>query len=271
MQQFGIKIKNTGRQLGCAICIICAVSLLSGCASAKGRADMRVWNEDKTKEGEVLVRYPKDRLQILGSIQTEEAGSRMFIIEGVKWFSNWHDGWTEALILASGKARLTENGAGISAQFIEPVLLEDTQSAAIRYKDTILRGSDARVAFSRRLNRISATVDFLLLEEQWRTGDDAHTPTGVHADIPNKKTFMKEAGQILFPEVFGFPKGISESSRITENRVRGEGINWDIRYTEEIFPPEFEAIRNSGTLFRDWEETADLFYFIFCMESMNHD
>lgn len=267
MQQFDIKMTRAIY----AICVICALSLLSGCASAKGRADMRIWNEGITKGGAVLVRYPKDRLQILGSIQTDEAGSRMFSVEAVRWFSNWHDGWTEALILARGKARLKENDAGISAQFIEPVLLEDSQNVTIRYKDTILRGSDARVAFSRRLNRISATVDFLLLMDGACTGEDAHTPTDLQAGVLDKKAFMKQTGQILFPEVFGYSKGMRESPRITENRVRGEGINWDIRYTEKIFPPEFEAIRNSGTLFRDWEETADLFYFIFCMESLNHD
>ena len=248
-------------RLFCSLGALLAATMLCSCASAAKKADMRVWSEKNTKEGTILVRYPKDRLQIVGSVHNEN-DEPIFYVEGVQWFSNWHDGWTEAFVLASGKARLdTSKGKRISAEFIDPVQLEESQEAAIRYRDTILRGNDARVAFSRRLDRISAAVEFVT----------ERSTKAEKARISEKKAFMHYMEQELFPEVFGFPKGIQESSKVPENRERGEGINWDIRYTESIFPAEFAAIRNSGTLFRDWEETADLFYFIFCMESMKND
>ncbi|HKL86352.1 MAG TPA: hypothetical protein VJ861_08485 [Treponemataceae bacterium] len=274
MMQDIIRIKKCKKtfRLYFTASVILTVTLLCGCASTAPTVDMREWSEKATKKGTVLVRYPKDSLQIRGSIQQESPESTIFYVEEIQWFSNWNDGWTESLILASGKARLVKGkGKTRSAEFIEPVTLEETQEAAIRYRDTILRGTDARVAFSRRLDRISASIAFLI-EYENQTNNDPRDKSEIRlSNMRDKKTFVKNVRQLFFPEVYGFPKGFIESPRINENRERGEGINWDLRYTEKVFPPEFAAIRNSGTLFRDWEETADLFYFIFCMESLKHD
>lgn len=239
---------------------LCFSLLTVGCASAAKHADMRDWSTTQTKEGIELVRYPKDRTRLIGRITEDTQGEKTFTVEEVRWFSNWNDGWTEAVLLAEGSARLIPGKKGkTSAIFTEPVILDTPQSAAMRYRNTVIRGTDGTAAFSRRLDRISAAV-FFLIENQDRVNT-----------VPDRKTFIKSSGTFLFPEVYGYSPGTEASPRILENRSMGEGISWDLRYTEIVFSPELAPIRNTGTLFRDWEETSDLFYFIYCMECMKND
>jgi hypothetical protein len=46
----------------------------------------------------------------------------------------------------------------------------------------------------------------------------------------------------------------------------GAGIVWDKQYTEKIFPEQYIELRNSGTLYRDFEEAQELFYTIYNLD-----
>ena len=67
----------------------------------------------------------------------------------------------------------------------------------------------------------------------------------------------------LLNSVYGYPAGKTKSPDMAENRNLGEGMSWDVAYTKNTFPEYMIEIRNTGTLFRDWEESTDLIYFMY--------
>ncbi|HPO02417.1 MAG TPA: hypothetical protein PL077_03655 [Treponemataceae bacterium] len=248
----------TSRNISAAAALLVAAAIIaaSGCASNASKREINGWMLTETKEGAALVRYEKDRLRILGEISEEETEGRVFTVREVRWFSNWNDGWTEAVLFADGTARLVPSEKkGETAVFEGPVLLDEPYSAGIRYRDTVIVGAEATSAFNRRLDRIEAAVEFLSAREELRER------------AKSRKTFIRGAGSLLFPEVYGYPDGSRPGPKQADNRSKAEGISWDLAYSAEYIPAELAEIRNSGTLFRDWEETADLFYFIFIMRS----
>lgn len=232
--------------------------LLPGCASVKP-ADERVRWTAKTdkKTGECLVSMtPRARTVIAGRADKDATGNLVVSVERLRWFNNWHDGWTEADIPAEGTIVVTADSSsktGLEVSSIEPIALSDAEDARIRYRDTILSGDQAAALFNRRLGRVEAASAWL-----------AET-------IPEAATyrqFAASSSRLLFPEAYGYPEGVKRSAKIKENRTAGEGYLWDTDYTASAIPEVLREVRNSGTLFRDWEESSELFYFMYVQEKL---
>ena len=60
---------------------------------------------------------------------------------------------------------------------------------------------------------------------------------------------MAEAGEL--PPAF-------YAAALPARTVRGADLIWRTDYTEAVFPESLRSLRDSGTLFRDWEESPDL-------------
>jgi hypothetical protein len=73
---------------------------------------------------------------------------------------------------------------------------------------------------------------------------------GVH-DI---KIFENYWRPVLFPEMVKRRNRPADWRQESDEFVRGEDIRWNKDYTERVFPEILRNVRNSGTLFRDWEE-----------------
>lgn len=247
-----------------AAALVLTAALLASCASApKGKPEPGDYSPllvrpGSNSPGEALL-YPLKgkKIALEGSLDTEG----LFIIEGVSWFTNWQDGWTEARLIASGSLKVIGEGKKLCLEPQEPMVILSADSARIRYRDSVLSHDDAKAALDRRL--IRAETAAMALREAF---EDRNFPV---FSGKNKKTrresFEQCAGSYLFPEIYGYPEGSAPSPKTAENRVRGEDLLWDRRYTEGL-DPRLTEVRNSGTLWRDWEECPELFYLMYQME-----
>jgi len=200
---------------------------------------------------------------ILGTAAQDTSGKWIMSVERVKWFNNWSDGWSEAMIVASGTLSLElaapeKPARGWTVTVIEGLKLEYASTAMIRYRDKILYGDQAVEMLNRRIERVKTAGAFL------GTSLSGKSFQTLKAERKNRRadSFEHCAGSILFPELYGYPEGTAESPKLKENRARGEGLTWDTGYSEEHLDPALKDVRNSGTLYRDWEESAELFYFL---------
>lgn len=197
----------------------------------------------------------KSKTSITGVITTNANGTRRMDVERIFWFNNWNDGWTEAEVFSTGSliiAPVPDTNA-IEVTSLEGPVLEYTEKAAIRYRDKIIEGVDGAALFERRLGRVRAAAAWL------------KTALG-GAQYNTEQEFALVARKHLFPEIYGYSEGKPEMSKDEAKMQYGEGINWDTAYTEARLDPILAEIRNSGTLYRDWEESSPLFYFIYNWE-----
>ncbi len=237
-------------------------ALLASCASAsKGKpvpGDYDPVLAQTGQDGEVLI-YPLKgkKIALTGTLD----GERLVVVDGVRWFTNWRDGWTEARILASGSLRIVGEGKRAGLEPEEPLVFLSAEGARIRYRDSVLSGSDADAALDRRL--IRAETAALALREAF--GDRSFPVFSARNKKTRRESFEQCAGSYLFPEIYGYPEGSSPSPKTAANRVRGEDLLWDRVYTEGL-DARLAEVRNSGTLWRDWEECPELFYLMYQME-----
>lgn len=237
---------------------LAAVVSLGSCASVKFEDRSVEWTarfDGKANEFELR---PIDgtRAAIVGRALAAREGDVTVTVERIRWFNNWRDGWTEADIPAEGTFVLRPDEAaptGYRVLSVSPIELYDSTKARIRYRGDLLLTADATTLFNRRLGRIRASAVHLAAR-----GTDAST----------FRAFSKDAGSWFFPEAYGYPEGTVKSEKTKDNRTRAEGYSWDTAYTRDAIPEELREIRDTGTLFRDWEESAELFYFIYTLEKL---
>lgn len=171
---------------------------------------------------------------LAGTYEKTETGLVLFLT-ALNWFHNWTEGWTEASFDIDGELFLrSEDGQGILLVKKFPEIV-GVRSSAIRYKGDYVLPSEAAVQLSHRWERIRAVA--LWMGEVRPQEDDIRTPT---------------LRSLLFPEVFG---GTLDQGGRT---VWGAGLAWHTDYTAAVFPAELRELRDSGTLWRDFEEGAPL-------------
>lgn len=183
-------------------------------------------------------------------------GTESYEIELVqlRYFGNWRRGWTEATFEASGRFRLLYQDGRWKGEVVDPPTIGGITSARLRYLDSYLSGDQALEAVRHRMDRIDATV--AVVQED----NDAWF------DFPERRKhlFKRERGQslegkvgpVLFPEVYGYPAGTWKEGPWSS----GDGRKWDTAYTKSRFPEYLHEVRDTGTLFRDWEEALPLWY-----------
>jgi hypothetical protein len=193
-----------------------------------------------------------------GSASPDGAGGYLLEAHSFHWFSNWTDGWTEATFDASGKFTLAQNGGRWSLTVKEKPEVGEPLAAGIRYRDTVLDPQTAARQFQNRWVRILAASEFL-----------RSSPLYANAELPpysakhakdRGSTFVSRTGHYLFPEVTGYAsEELKKKYEKTETAV-SDDIAWRPAYSVDTFPESLRAVRDTGTLFRDWEESPELFY-----------
>ena len=186
-----------------------------------------------------------------GQAEQLDGSSYSVTLERLDWFNNWQDGWTEASVPLEGKLLLSEAGGSWTASKIEKPVPARTSAAQIRHRNTILEGNQAADLFDRRLERVRATAAWLASESSFSPADG--------------NQFFARAGKVLFPEQNGYPEGTGQSAVNAEFKA-GEGMKWNRTYTEQSIPEHLREVRDSGTLWRDWEESRELFYIAYTWE-----
>jgi len=236
-----------------SVCVVMVLAfLVSGCKTVPEksmRTTVVLIGGKDAPDGFLLSGPFGVKSRLAGTVASAADGRKTMMLESFDWFDNWHDGWTEADFAASGTLILEKEGSGWTLTQADVPVLEYAERATIRYRDTIIEGDDALKRLSWRYDRIAAASGFL-----GNVLGDAY---------PDPAGFRNEAGKFLFPEAYGYAPGKKPGIDANADRVKAEGIAWDTSYTAAVFPPEFADVRNTGTLYRDWEESADLFYVLY--------
>jgi hypothetical protein len=200
--------------------------------------------ENKNGNQSIIIfisKYPM--MKVRSSMPNEDGGIHLISLEYLG--GNTH-GWNEFSmgLIGTGTFVLEETPHLKLNNDIEPVQI--TAGRIHRYESRIV-GDEALTNLRNRWERIAVTVEWMLSRE----------------DVPyfqNISDFDKYWKPILFPEQVrkkNRPQGWQQEGDIFQ---REEDIRWNTGYTERILPEDLWAVRNSGTLLRDWEEALQWIY-----------
>lgn len=216
--------------------------------------------------GDITSRYLPAAV-VTGEIEETEKGLYFYAVE-IALFSEWPNGWTEGSLECSGTFFLEEGKDGWTFHKIDELSLWDVSTGAIRYYDTYYRGDDGLRKVKHRMDRMREVNKFLIEEKKF-------------PPINDWKGFSKDAVSYLFPEtkrlfrrkdrkhIFSETNNLYESS--ARDRVLGADIYWNTGYTDKILPEHLVPLRNSGTLWRDYEEAGSLFFSLYNIEYFFND
>ncbi len=188
------------------------------------------------------------------------------MVEKVVVLSNWPNGWTYGEWEASGKITLQKSGDVWICRVMDQIELWEIMAGGIRYYDDYYRKEDGIQKVKSRMDRIKAVCRHL---------HDENLFPDMFGSV--KKDTSHGAGMndllmpYMFPEIAGknrmFMKkpGRSELSTVEQekNYVYGSDIRWRKDFTGYMFPEYLHEIRNSGTLWRDYEEAPELFMSVY--------
>ncbi len=181
----------------------------------------------------------------LKTTQPSKPGWRLEVTN-LDWFNNWPNGWTQATFDAGGTFELQSGKLTVK----DPLILGDVRQATIRYFDTTLTGEEAQQALQHRWERIQAVAEFLHTQKL--------------PPFSQVQDFCNTLRPLLFPELYGYLPGHQRGQHFVE----GYGVFWDTDYTKAVFPPSLAEVRDSGTLWQDFRESPELWFFAYEMKSL---
>jgi hypothetical protein len=257
-----------GKNIRWSIVFILAVLSFS-CATRQGlmiwtgeisgeKKHPQVWTLSINGEGQASLSLPYgENIQVTGEAFGQENGSWIFHMDYLEWFSNWHNGWTEARFGMLGSLVVRPRGDSWNLEVQEFPEITGVLEGEIRYKESRYYGDRSRDMVSRRWTRIEAAAPFIEDSLDMESYHFAHKKRDYYSE-----DFQRDLESLLFPELYGygdkFPK--PDSCKDPEKRyVREEGVTWDGCYSTAYLPEELIPVRDSGTLLRDYEETAGFF------------
>lgn len=184
-----------------------------------------------------------------------------FTIESIDFFSDWSNGWTEGRIEAFGKIFFQREGASYKVNVVEPISLWEIKKGAIRYYNDYYIDIDGLTKVDNRVKRIMEVTPIIKdkLSQDYFIGLDYKRK--------GSESFRYSIRTLLFPETL-FLADNEEFKRTARGGVKTPafGYFWNHDYTKFIFPDELEGLRNSGTIWRDFEEAPGLFLFFYNFE-----
>lgn len=195
-------------------------------------------------------------ITFMGSISED-----FLYVTSVRFFSNWQNGWTEGFYQASGKYLLEKNGSAYKLVEVDKLEVWDIESGEIRYRGNYFRGDDGLQKVRNRVDRIR---EYALVI---KSNKGPEYLGGVKkASTVSLYTLKGSLYPKLFPEVKGFKKLERDmrlpktyySNEYTKETVEGSNIYWRTDYTKSVFPEHLWELRDSGTIFRDFEEASKL-------------
>ncbi len=176
-----------------------------------------------------------------GQAEKTPSGGWKVSLTTLRWFNNWANGWTDASFLLEGVLAFEKGPAGwlVNVDTVPSIAVAD--KASLRYFDSYLLGDQALEQFSRRWERVQAATAFLATKfpESW---------------IDNRE----KVERFLFPELRGYEKGETPGTTTVV-----DSLLWDVTYSASHFEEALRPVRDSGTMFRDWQESPGLWVLSF--------
>jgi hypothetical protein len=192
--------------------------------------------------GITLNRFPA--MTIRGSAPGEGG---IFFLTSLEYLGSSVAGWNEYTLDISGSGTLALGETEAEMRILQPPEAAEISRGRIHRYDTRITGEEALTSLRGRRDRIAALAEWM------RAREDA--PAGL-----NRKDFEKYWKPVLLPEMTGNNRRPEGWRHETDQWVRAEDIRWNTGYTARVFPEELRAVRDSGTLLRDWEEAPGWIY-----------
>ncbi|MDR2660338.1 MAG: hypothetical protein LBC27_10210 [Spirochaetaceae bacterium] len=187
------------------------------------------------------------------------AGGLFFITRIHFLFSNV-SGWQEGDMNVSGYGAFVDDEFSVDGG----IIIGEITRGSIQRRDKYLSGERALTELRNRGERIAAVSEWM---KEYTSPEDI---------LPPFDDFEKYWRPVLLPETS--PAALRPFRFNELNKTRpdadsdgktagsgieysyGEHIKWNMEYTQELFPENLRPLRDSGTLFRDWEEAAAWLY-----------
>lgn len=183
-------------------------------------------------------------------------------IEHIYMFGNWSHGWTEAEYEASGKILLKKEDVYWTLELLDTLEFWDIKEGAVRYYDVIYDKDNGLYKVKNKIDRITETVKFL----KTLGLDDYYG--NFYFYTPSAKPFKRAIKKVLFPELTGYLPELIKKDKLSPcyditsdfdpKFVMGDELLWSSEFTERFFPENLKELRNSGTLYRDFEESGKI-------------
>ncbi|GAH54879.1 unnamed protein product, partial [marine sediment metagenome] len=223
--------------------------------------------ENRETKGELNSPYFPG-ITLHGEIEETEEGLSFYITR-IRMFTNWPQGWTDAYYEASGHIVFQEQNDQWTAETTDTFELWGISKGEIRYYDAYFRGDEGLWKVKNRIDRIRRLNRFFK--------DDRRTPVF----YPDKKGFVREIVPFLFPEakktfnIIERKRLFSETNLLYDQSegemVEGASLFWNTEYSQNILPEQLIPLRDSGTLWRDFEEASGLIYSLYNLEYIVND
>jgi hypothetical protein len=214
-------------------------------------ADMAI-RETRGKAGERSVVITLDEFPTLRLRGSAPNAAGEFFFSSLDYLGGSVSGWNEYRLELSGGGKLSLGETDAVISMPEPPEAVQISEGKIRRYDTRITGTDALTNLRNRRERILALVEWM------KEREDA--PARDLSAAGNENDFKDYWKPVLFPELVPSKKRPEGWLREGDAKVRAEDIAWNTGYTERLFPESLRAVRNSGTLLRDWEEAFDWIY-----------
>jgi hypothetical protein len=191
--------------------------------------------------GITLSQFPSMTLR--GSAPGKDGG---FALTSLEYLAGSAAGWNEYTMDIAGSGTLSLGETRAVMRIPDPPQAAEITRGKIQRYDTRIAGEEALTSLRNRRERIAALAEWMRRREG--------APAGL-----DRKGFEKYWKPILLPEITvgGRPP---EYRRETGRPAWAEDVRWNTDYTARVFPEELRAVRDSGTLLRDWEEALPWIY-----------
>lgn len=215
------------------------------------------------------------KTSLIGSVKDLSNDNFEMIIEQIKYFGNWPEGWTEGVSEAYGRLHFIKEEQGWRCKIIDNYELWDVIEGEVRYKEDYYLNENGKQKVKDRIDRMVELVKLLKtfgLPEfyghyKWRSTygkpfkDDAQN----FLFPETKNYFFLRNNHLLAPTYYNNDtSGDAHSDTQQKNKILlGYGKLWFTEYTEKVFPEYMHESRNTGSLYRDFEEAMQVLYMLY--------
>jgi len=244
--------------------------LISSCATVvktyknnssnkKELTKLEIKKDSKGKEWMELSSKLIHPIFLSGNFRVDNTGDIEFDINAIKFLTNWENGWTEGEGSVNAKLIFYKENDYYKCKVIENYEFFEITKGSLRFQDDFYYDEKGLNSVKNKFDRIIAVNEFLRTQKEF--------PDFFYTSLFKSKSgesYKQKVEKILFPEVF--PDSVLyktkeyETKDVSNDLSIAETVVWNKLYTKKIFPENLQMIRDSGTMYRDFEETIELFY-----------
>ena len=269
--------------------LLLILSVISGCLTLESKYESenvyKIFKDSKKPESILKIKIDKEGKKtgelyskiispavITGDVIEDQTGDINFMVNSIKYLSNWVNGWTQGENIASGNFIFYKENNELRVEIKEEFEIWDIIKGEIRYKEEYFRNEDGLKMVKTRMMRVNTVINFLKKQEF------VEFPVFFgHATLNTAygKSFKKITQPFLFPETIDIDKLKRKKQFPVDYDIPiskkgdlefSEGFFWRKSYTEKFFPENLWRSRNSASIWRDYEEAIHLFYMCYNMD-----